>query len=36
MVENTLVQERRLPTNPRDVDAEALRTTLEDALAEDG
>jgi alcohol dehydrogenase class IV len=32
MVENTLVQERRLPTNPRDVDAEALRETLEDAF----
>ncbi|MEF8789168.1 MAG: iron-containing alcohol dehydrogenase [Haloarculaceae archaeon] len=34
MVENTLVQERRLPTNPRDVDAEALRAVLDDALAE--
>ena len=33
MVENTLVQERRLPTNPRDVDADALRGTLEDAFA---
>ena len=32
MVENTLVQERRLPTNPRDVDAEALEATLEDAF----
>ena len=33
MVENTLVQERRLPTNPRDVDSGALRETLEDAFA---
>ncbi|MEF8842772.1 MAG: iron-containing alcohol dehydrogenase [Haloarculaceae archaeon] len=32
MVENTLVQERRLPTNPRDVDADALRGALEDAF----
>jgi alcohol dehydrogenase class IV len=33
MVENTLVQERRLPTNPRDVDADALGGTLEEAFA---
>ena len=33
MVENTLVQKRRLPTNPRDVDAGALRETLEEAFA---
>jgi len=36
MVENTLVQERRLPTNPRDVDADALRGALEDAFAAEG
>ncbi len=33
MVENTLVQERRLPTNPRDVDADALGGALEEAFA---
>lgn len=33
MVENTLVQERRLPTNPRDAEADALLDVLEDALA---
>ena len=33
MVENTLVQERRLPTNPRDVDAGVLRRTIEAAFA---
>jgi len=36
MVENTLVQERRLPTNPRDVDADALRETVAAALSEAG
>jgi alcohol dehydrogenase class IV len=33
MVENTLVQERRLPTNPRDVDTDALVEALEEAFA---
>lgn len=34
MVENTLVQERRLHTNPRAADADALRATLSNHLQE--
>ncbi|MFB6171497.1 MAG: iron-containing alcohol dehydrogenase family protein [Haloarculaceae archaeon] len=33
VVENTLVQDRRLATNPRDVDREALRAVVGDGLA---